>query len=341
MKACMGSKALGFTVEQENLIWDLHRCGESLREIERILGEQCLGFDASYGSPEVSDRSHEHGGPVTSPQPKQKKFREESPPATVLGRSSSHSEDPVRDCTRDRPQRRARELPGGRGRYRSQCPRSPTQNLDPVRSVDSTDRHRGQTDLRLTSARVPDRSADVVLTRNDLPLSQHNVTESVRQHCISRISGLSFDARSQKASRLTAPGPVRSGLSWRIEVGRIPVRRIISRCRGGRRNSARYRHPQIQVAFLRGGRRLPADETITWRKHFGDHPRCPGWTGCDQPRRIVGRVHVARLPGFACDLARTSWWGHRMLWVSATPADTARTNVRSCSATAVTRCPWT
>ena len=39
MKACMGSKALGFTVEQENLIWDLHRCGESLREIERILGE--------------------------------------------------------------------------------------------------------------------------------------------------------------------------------------------------------------------------------------------------------------------------------------------------------------
>lgn len=235
----------------------------------------------------------------------------------------------------------ARELPGGRGRYRSQCPRSPAQNLDPVRSVDSTDRHRGQTDLRLTSARVPDRSADVVLTRYDLPLSQHNVTESVRQQCISRTSGLSFDARSQKASRLTAPGPVRSGLSWRIEVGRIPVRRIISRCRGGRRNSARYRHPQIQVAFLRGGRRLPADETITWRKHFGDHPRCPGWTGCDQPRRIVGRVHVARLPGFACDLARTSWWGHRMLWVSDTPADTARTNVRSCSATAVTRCPST
>ncbi|MDI9915349.1 IS30 family transposase, partial [Rhodococcus sp. IEGM 1379] len=35
----MGSKALGFTVEQENLIWDLHRRGESIREIERILGE--------------------------------------------------------------------------------------------------------------------------------------------------------------------------------------------------------------------------------------------------------------------------------------------------------------
>lgn len=34
----MGSKALGFTVEQENLIWDLHRRGESLGEIERILG---------------------------------------------------------------------------------------------------------------------------------------------------------------------------------------------------------------------------------------------------------------------------------------------------------------
>ncbi|MDV6271308.1 helix-turn-helix domain-containing protein [Rhodococcus globerulus] len=35
----MGSKALGFTVEQENLIWDLHRGGESIREIERVLGE--------------------------------------------------------------------------------------------------------------------------------------------------------------------------------------------------------------------------------------------------------------------------------------------------------------
>lgn len=35
----MGSKALGFTVEQENLIWDLHRRGESIREIERTLGE--------------------------------------------------------------------------------------------------------------------------------------------------------------------------------------------------------------------------------------------------------------------------------------------------------------
>ena len=35
----MGSKALGFTVEQENLIWDLHRRGESIREIERVLGE--------------------------------------------------------------------------------------------------------------------------------------------------------------------------------------------------------------------------------------------------------------------------------------------------------------
>ncbi|MDI9916846.1 helix-turn-helix domain-containing protein [Rhodococcus sp. IEGM 1379] len=34
----MGSKALGFTVEQENLIWDLHRRGESLGEIERVLG---------------------------------------------------------------------------------------------------------------------------------------------------------------------------------------------------------------------------------------------------------------------------------------------------------------
>ncbi len=34
----MGSKALGFTVEQENLIWDLHRRGESIREIERVLG---------------------------------------------------------------------------------------------------------------------------------------------------------------------------------------------------------------------------------------------------------------------------------------------------------------
>lgn len=35
----MGSKAIGFTVEQENLIWDLHRRGESIREIERVLGE--------------------------------------------------------------------------------------------------------------------------------------------------------------------------------------------------------------------------------------------------------------------------------------------------------------
>ncbi|MDV6271258.1 IS30 family transposase [Rhodococcus globerulus] len=34
----MGSKASGFTVEQENLIWDLHRRGESLGEIERFLG---------------------------------------------------------------------------------------------------------------------------------------------------------------------------------------------------------------------------------------------------------------------------------------------------------------
>ncbi|WP_430336341.1 IS30 family transposase [Rhodococcus sp. ACT016] len=34
----MGGKALGFGVEQENLIWDLHRRGESLREIGRALG---------------------------------------------------------------------------------------------------------------------------------------------------------------------------------------------------------------------------------------------------------------------------------------------------------------
>lgn len=33
-----GSKALGFAVEQENLVWDLHRRGESLGEIERVLG---------------------------------------------------------------------------------------------------------------------------------------------------------------------------------------------------------------------------------------------------------------------------------------------------------------
>ncbi|OYD61379.1 hypothetical protein BDB13_6358 [Rhodococcus sp. OK302] len=32
-------EALGFIVELENLIWDLHRRGESIREIERILGE--------------------------------------------------------------------------------------------------------------------------------------------------------------------------------------------------------------------------------------------------------------------------------------------------------------
>ncbi|WP_406229456.1 IS30 family transposase [Nocardia sp. NBC_01009] len=35
----MGSRALGFSVDQQNLIWDLHRRGESIREIERVLGE--------------------------------------------------------------------------------------------------------------------------------------------------------------------------------------------------------------------------------------------------------------------------------------------------------------
>lgn len=56
--------------------------------------KQCLEFDASYVSPAVSDRSHEHGGPPTSPQANEKKFREESPPATVVGRSPRNSEGP-------------------------------------------------------------------------------------------------------------------------------------------------------------------------------------------------------------------------------------------------------
>lgn len=48
----MGSKALGCT-EQENLIWDLHRRGESIREIERVLGETM---------PRIRRFLHESGG---------------------------------------------------------------------------------------------------------------------------------------------------------------------------------------------------------------------------------------------------------------------------------------
>jgi S1-C subfamily serine protease len=39
VEAWVGNRVLGFTVEQENLIWELWRGGESLREIVRVLGE--------------------------------------------------------------------------------------------------------------------------------------------------------------------------------------------------------------------------------------------------------------------------------------------------------------
>jgi IS30 family transposase len=39
VEAWVGNRVFGFTVEQENLIWELWRGGESLREIVRVLGE--------------------------------------------------------------------------------------------------------------------------------------------------------------------------------------------------------------------------------------------------------------------------------------------------------------
>jgi hypothetical protein len=35
----MGERPVGFSVEQQNLLWVMWRCGDSIREMERTLGE--------------------------------------------------------------------------------------------------------------------------------------------------------------------------------------------------------------------------------------------------------------------------------------------------------------
>ncbi|GAB7072122.1 hypothetical protein JCM12141A_64120 [Mycolicibacterium hodleri] len=39
MEAAMGVGPIGFSVEQQNLMWSMRRAGESTREMERTLGE--------------------------------------------------------------------------------------------------------------------------------------------------------------------------------------------------------------------------------------------------------------------------------------------------------------
>jgi hypothetical protein len=41
----MGVGPVGFSVEQQNLLWVMWRRGDSIREMERTLGESCLGSD--------------------------------------------------------------------------------------------------------------------------------------------------------------------------------------------------------------------------------------------------------------------------------------------------------
>ena len=56
-------------------------------------GKRCPEFVVFCVSPAVSGRSHEHGESATSPPVNAKKFREELPQVTALGRSPRNSED--------------------------------------------------------------------------------------------------------------------------------------------------------------------------------------------------------------------------------------------------------
>ncbi len=90
----MGNRALGFTVDQENTIWEMWRRGDSLSATGRSSGRVSLRSAGSCVNPAVSGRSHVVGEHRISRPGSVKRFPVGSPPVTVLGRSPTNSEDP-------------------------------------------------------------------------------------------------------------------------------------------------------------------------------------------------------------------------------------------------------
>jgi hypothetical protein len=64
VEAAMGVGPVGFSVEQQNLLWAMRRGGESIREMERTLGERCPGYGGFCVSRAASRRSLGSAGPI-------------------------------------------------------------------------------------------------------------------------------------------------------------------------------------------------------------------------------------------------------------------------------------
>ena len=60
----MGVGPIGFSVEQQNLLWVMWRRGDSIREMERTLGETLPRIRRFLVSPVGSLRFRDSGGPI-------------------------------------------------------------------------------------------------------------------------------------------------------------------------------------------------------------------------------------------------------------------------------------
>ena len=207
----MGSKALGFTVEQENPIWDLHRRGESLGEIERILG---------VTMPRIRRFLRESGG--IRPVPRTRRIghitageREE----ISRGIAADDSARTIADKLGRSPSTIAREIArnGGRLAYRAapadaaayvraRRPKISTLSMRPIL--------RETVMAKLNVQWSPQQIA--VWLRREHPADPQmwvshetiyrrlfrTVTESVRQHCISRTAYRSADTSTSREETL-------------------------------------------------------------------------------------------------------------------------------------------
>ncbi len=129
----MGNKALGFTMDQENTIWEMWRRGDSLSATGRVLGGESV--------PQIGRFLRKSGG--IRPLPRRRRAsrltaggeREEISRGIAAGDSARTIADKLgrspstiaREIARNGGREHYRATPGG---CRSVCPRAPPSNLD-------------------------------------------------------------------------------------------------------------------------------------------------------------------------------------------------------------------
>ena len=207
----MGSKALGFTVEQENLIWDLHRRGESIREIERVLGETM---------PRIRRFLRESGG--IRPVPRTRRIghitageREE----ISRGIAADDSARTIADKLGRSPSTIAREIArnGGRLAYRAapadaavyvraRRPKTSILCARPILRIVITDKlHEQWSPQQISVWLRREYPADPQMWVSHETIYRclfRTVAESVRQHCISRTAYRSSDSSTSREETL-------------------------------------------------------------------------------------------------------------------------------------------